>query len=111
VAEPALIGCVVGGVDDELHFDFAEATLLCTDFNLLQPSILVKTLFCLERSLFDIQSDSPSSQYQDGIAHPAIASALCNKSTFVASCFPIPCQTVVQHKSFAICITAWRART
>jgi hypothetical protein len=28
VAEPALIGCAAGGVDDELHFDFAEARVL-----------------------------------------------------------------------------------
>jgi hypothetical protein len=27
VAEPALIGCAAGGVDDELHFNFTQATV------------------------------------------------------------------------------------
>lgn len=59
---------------------------------------------------FDLQTNTSSSQYQHGFAHPAIASTICNESTFVASCFPVACQTVLQHKSFAICSATWRTR-
>jgi hypothetical protein len=45
VAEPALIGCAAGGVDDELHvhFDFAGATVL------VQTSIFFSLHFLLIR--------------------------------------------------------------